>query len=183
MRRALRIHPAGDRGPVIRIEVEVGRPRPGVLALAYELTGRLDGLRLPPPAPPGPVDGLWRRTCFEAFLGLGQGDYLEFNLSPSGRWAAYRFSGYRAEMTPLAGWPQPVIELVKGEDSLVLKARLDLSGLPGLDPAAPWRLGLSAVIEDAQGRMGYWALAHPAGKPDFHHPDGFACEVRFPEDA
>ncbi len=182
MRRALRIHPAGDRGPVTRIEAEIHRPRPGVLALAYELTGQPDGLRLPPPAPPGPVDGLWRHTCFEAFVSLGQGDYLEFNLSPSGRWAAYRFSGYRTDMTPLAEWPRPAMELVRRADGLVLKAELDLSGQPSLDTAAPWRVGLCAVIEDAGGRMGYWALAHPPGKPDFHHPDGFACEVP-PEDA
>jgi hypothetical protein len=30
------------------------------------------------------------------------------------------------------------------------------------------------VIEDDQGRISYWALAHPASKPDFHHRDGFA---------
>jgi hypothetical protein len=42
---------------------------------------------------------------------------------------------------------------------------------------APWRLGLSAVIEDTRGSLSYWALAHPPGKPDFHHADGFALEL------
>ena len=41
---------------------------------------------------------------------------------------------------------------------------------------ALWRLGLSAVIEDTSGRKSYWALAHPPGKPDFHHADCFAHE-------
>jgi hypothetical protein len=32
------------------------------------------------------------------------------------------------------------------------------------------------VIEDQSGGVSYWALAHPPGKPDFHHADGFALE-------
>jgi hypothetical protein len=39
-----------------------------------------------------------------------------------------------------------------------------------------WRLGLSALIEETSGRKSYWALAHPPGKPDFHHADCFAHE-------
>jgi hypothetical protein len=38
-------------------------------------------------------------------------------------------------------------------------------------------LGLSAVIEDLDGVLSYWALRHPPGKPDFHHPDTFALEI------
>jgi hypothetical protein len=30
------------------------------------------------------------------------------------------------------------------------------------------------VIESADGSISYWALRHPAGRPDFHHLDGFA---------
>jgi hypothetical protein len=30
------------------------------------------------------------------------------------------------------------------------------------------------VIEETNGRKSYWALAHPPGKPDFHHSDCFA---------
>jgi hypothetical protein len=184
MRRALRIHPDGDRGPVVRIEADVRRPGPAVLALAYELTGQTADLRIPPPAPPGPADGLWKHTCFEAFVSLGEGrGYLEFNLSPSGQWAAYRFSDYRADMAPMAELPPPAISLASRADGLVLKTELDLSAVTDLPPDAPWRLGLAAVTEDAQGRIGYWALAHPPGKPDFHHLDGFACEVRPPEAA
>jgi hypothetical protein len=33
------------------------------------------------------------------------------------------------------------------------------------------------VIEETNGNKSYWALAHPAGKPDFHHADGFAYEL------
>jgi hypothetical protein len=184
MRRALRIHPDSDRGPVVRIEADIRRPRLGVLALSYELTGQIAGLRIPPPAIPIPIDGLWRRTCFEAFVSLGDdGGYLEFNLAPSSRWAAYRFSAYREGMAPLAEPPPPGITLAQDTGSLTLTAELDLSALPELASDGAWRIGLAAVIEDAEGRIGYWALAHPPGKPDFHHPGGFACEIRASEDA
>jgi hypothetical protein len=41
----------------------------------------------------------------------------------------------------------------------------------------PLFLGLSTVIEDDTGTLSYWALKHPSGKPDFHHPDAFALEI------
>ena len=41
----------------------------------------------------------------------------------------------------------------------------------------PGRIALSAVIEEGNGALSYWALRHPAGKPDFHHPDAFAMEL------
>jgi hypothetical protein len=41
-----------------------------------------------------------------------------------------------------------------------------------------WQLGLSAVLEEADGTKSYWALAHPPGdKPDFHHADCFAAQL------
>ena len=48
------------------------------------------------------TDGLWRHTCFEAFIAAAvRPEYWEYNLSPSGAWAAYHFTGYRAGMEPL----------------------------------------------------------------------------------
>ncbi len=41
-------------------------------------------------------DELWKKTCFEAFLTLPDSeDYLEFNGSPSGDYALYKFLTYR----------------------------------------------------------------------------------------
>jgi hypothetical protein len=37
-------------------------------------------------------------------------------------------------------------------------------------------LGLTAVVEEENGRLSYWALKHPPGKPDFHSPEGFVLE-------
>ncbi len=54
--------------PAIRIEAEAAR-RPGNrLALRYVVSGEVDALRLPAPAPPEPADGLWRHSCFEALV-------------------------------------------------------------------------------------------------------------------
>jgi hypothetical protein len=43
------------------------------------------------------------------------------------------------------------------------------------------QLALSAVVEDEQGLLSYWALKHPPGRPDFHHPDAFALELERPD--
>ena len=40
-----------------------------------------------------------------------------------------------------------------------------------------WELGLSAVLEEKDGTKSYWALAHPAEKPDFHAPDCFVAKL------
>jgi hypothetical protein len=72
--------------------------------------------------------------------------------------------------------PAPAIAWSAAPDRLVLTAILDLAAA-GPPPAAQWRLGLSAVIEENGGRLTYWALAHPAARPDFHHPDGFAAAL------
>jgi hypothetical protein len=39
------------------------------------------------------------------------------------------------------------------------------------------RLGLAAIVEDKARVLSYWALKHPAEKPDFHHADGFVVEL------
>ena len=70
----------------------------------------------------------------------------------------------------------PRIEVRRAADRLELRARLALPQLVD----APGALGLSAVIEEASGAKSYWALAHPPGRPDFHHADGFAAELTPP---
>jgi hypothetical protein len=103
--------------------------------------------------------------------------YLELNFAPSRAWAAYRFRGYRAGMTQAAEVVARGIEVRAGLQNFTLNATVDLHALTSLPDNATWRLGLSVVIEEANGRLSYWALAHPAGKPDFHHSDCFALEL------
>ena len=141
----------------------------GLLALRYRIEGDLDRLRIPAPRAPAVREQLWQHSCCEAFVGAaGAASYREFNFSPSGEWAAYAFQSYRqGEPWPA---PDPGIEVRKTPGELELHARI---------PAPPGRLrvALCAVIEDGGGALSYWALRHPAGKPDFHHPDAFALEL------
>jgi hypothetical protein len=174
MRQALELHPDSRCAAVAAIDVDVARPRAGMLLLSYEVTGNIGDLRLPPLAAPVRTDELWRHTCLEAFICPAAGAaYFEFNFAPSTAWAGYQFDGYRSGMRA-AKIAAPRIEVKTAPGCFILQAALNLS----LPMDAETRLGLAAVIEEATGRVSYWALAHPPGKPDFHHVDCFACDIR-----
>jgi len=177
MRQLLRRHPDSRCFAVAQIEVEVARPRADSLVLSYIVTGKMSDVRIPPVIATARSDELWRHTCFEAFVRASPGaEYYEFNFAPSTQWAAYRFNSYRSGIcvaTEISALP---IEIRSSPDCYTLQASLELDCLSGLSRSVLWRLGLSALIEDVNGRKSYWALAHPPGKPDFHHADCFAYE-------
>ena len=178
MRLALKLHPNSQCRAVTHIAVEVVRAHPAGLVLRYVVSGTIGNVRLPGMAPPARADELWRHTCFEAFVrALPSAAYHEFNFSPSRRWAAYRFSGYRAGMTPAEEIGTPGIEVQENAERYQLTATLALDKSASLPSDAIWRLGVAAVIEEASGALSYWALAHPAGRADFHHSDCFAHEL------
>lgn len=166
-------HPDTPSAAIDRIEVDVER-RGEFLWLRYAVYGDLSRVRWPEAAEPDRADGLWRHTCFEVFAPADDG-YREFNLSPSGAWASYRFEGYRSGMARADERAQ-VLELEATEAWVTLEALVEA-------PPEAARIGLSAVIEDVDGNLSYWALAHPPGKPDFHHPDSFALTLPPPEPA
>ena len=178
MRQTLKLHPDFECDAVSRLEVEVARPMAGQLTLAYRLVGKTANLYLPALASPTRADELWRRTCFEVFVRPAPGEaYFEVNIAPSGQWATYGFSGYRAGMNSPGEALAPLIKSRTAPDRYDLDVTLDLTALPGAPADASWRLGVSAVIEETSGRKSYWALTHPPGKADFHHADGFALEI------
>ena len=145
------------------MSAELGR---GPSLLVYRVAG--DAL-MGEAAAPERANDLWKHSCFELFVKPADGaGYFEFNFAPSTQWAAYSLDGYRTGMTdlPLAA---PAIERL--EDGV--RVKVDLSGLP----AGDWHVGLSAVIEEADGTISYWALAHPEGKADFHDPVCFSLAV------
>lgn len=159
-------HP-GTPCPAVRaftVTVDCG----AALQLTYVLAGDLAALAIPAPTEPRRTDELWRHTCFEAFVAPGDGaPYYEFNFSPSGQWAVYGFASYRqrrdgAPAAPAATW-------TRDRERLTLAATLPL--------APPLRLGLSAVVEGADGTHSYWALRHPGPRPDFHDAGGFALRI------
>jgi hypothetical protein len=173
MRQTLRLHPYSHCAAATRIDADIARPHPGSLILSYVVSGRASDLRLPPVVAAARADELWQHTCFEAFVRPSTGSaYYEFNFSPSTQWAAYHFSGYRSGMRVATEIAAPRIEMWSTAGSYTLQAALELDEL-----SSPLHLGLSAVLEETNGRKSYWALAHPPGKPDFHHADCFALEL------
>ena len=165
---ALVPHPATPCAAVQSLRVDIHR-KAGRLSLRYVLAGNLRRLRVAAARAPARADGLWRHTCFELFVATpGEPAYQEFNFSPSGEWAAYRFAGYR-DGGAVLDCPAPEIRTAE-EGALEVQAELPC-------PPGALRIGVSAVVEDDAGGLAYWALRHPAAKPDFHHPASFVVEL------
>lgn len=176
--RILLPHPDGRIHPGLELRARVIRLVGGGLAIHYLLTGDLSRIRVPKGPIPARADGLWRHSCCEAFVaGAETPAYREFNFSPDGRWQAYDFTAYR-HGGPLDTASAPVIDSATAHGGLELRARLAADLLPS---GHHLRIGLSAVLEDLDGGLSYWALRHPPGKPDFHHPDTFALEIDLQE--
>jgi len=170
----LRCHPSTRAEAVRAIQVLVRRSSSAELEMTFRLDGDIPRVRVPLPGVPRIATQLWQHTCFEAFIAVeGQAAYHEFNFAPSGEWAAYAFSGYR-NGGPLANETmRPHIAVRSTGSRLELDALVRLDVLSAIHPYASLRIGLSAVIEARDG-LSYWAIHHPADKPDFHNPDGFA---------
>ena len=177
MRFSLKPHPDTPCPAVTGISVSLSRPSPEELSLVYEVRGALEGIIIPRSATPARGHRLWEHTVFEVFIRPEGGEaYWEFNFAPSGEWAAYRLGGYRTDMKD-ARQPNPPRIAVE-QDGETLRATVDLD--TGLPADRPWKIGLSAIIEEEDGRKSYWALAHAPGVPDFHHKDCFALELAAP---
>jgi len=162
-------HPQTPTEAVQAIDVAPARIAGGLLELRYRIRGTMSAVLIPAPRPPAVADRLWEHTCCEAFLASAPGRaYQEFNFSPSREWAAFAFERYR-QGRPLEV-ADPRIEVNATPDEFELRARIRI----GPEDAVA---ALCAVIEEVDGRLSYWALRHPPGKPDFHHPAGFALEL------
>ena len=161
-------HPAVPCAALREIGVSIERKSESI-EVAFVLEGEIDRLRIPAPRPPRIAERLWQHTCCEVFVAHdGAAGYREFNLSPSGEWAAYRFTRYREGAALSAPDPRIAVNRTAGRMELVAR----IQDWPG-----KISVGLCAVIEDEEGALSYWALRHAPGKPDFHHPDAFALEL------
>jgi hypothetical protein len=169
----LRCHPSTPTATVRSIAVLVHRSA-NELRMTYRLEGDISRIAMPSPAMPRIGVELWRHTCFEVFLAIeGQKEYHEFNFAPSSEWTVYAFRGYRigGPLADEAMRPNIALRSTAGRLELDAVARLDT--LSDIHPRARLRIGLAAVIEASDG-FSYWALQHPAEKPDFHAAGGFA---------
>jgi hypothetical protein len=172
MRQVLVRHPEFPCDAIREIAVEIVRD--GTLVrLTYVASGTVGELKLPAPAAPVRTDELWKHTCFELFVKPAGGKaYCEFNFSPSGAWAAYAFDAHRAGMRALE-IVAPQISVTRAAERLAMDVVVDVGGLP----TGTCSVALSAIIEETNGRRSYWALKHPAGRPDFHAAEGFAASL------
>jgi hypothetical protein len=167
-------HPQSDAGGIEAIDVTATLGQGGEIELVYRVTGAIEALKIADPAKPDRADGLWKNTCFELFVGNPEDkSYLEYNFAPSGQWAAYQFSGYRAGMAQLETGA-PIISVAQSGDVLIVSVTLYV---PDTKRDANLWAGISAVVATKSGEISYWALAHPAGSPDFHHKDCFALKL------
>jgi len=173
---ALICHPDTPSSDVASVSVELLSGSRHTLTLRYGVqpAGRLHL----PEHHGGPTDGLWRSTCFELFVQIvGDVGYREFNFAPTNGWAAYAFSDYRSGMEPIRLDRHPTVLDDSRSPGYPSKYQFDVTVDRESWPRGTARIGLSAVIEEVGGTKSYWALRHPPGAPDFHHPDCFALEL------
>lgn len=160
------------------LQDESGSIVPDRLVFQYVLRADMARVRVPETESSQRADGLWKHTCFEAFISAaGLAGYYELNFSPSGQWALYSFDGYRKGMSPVDISTTPRLAVRVYDDRLELDAAVYLFDLGLAREGLALKLALSAVVEDDSGTLSYWALKHAPGKPDFHHPDGFVLEL------
>ena len=170
-------HPAAPCSDANHLRAQVSVLPSGALEIQYRLNADVNNLRVPANATPRRAGHLWQHTCFEAFIAAPRSvGYFEFNFAPSGEWAMYQFDAYRAGIKAIEA-PSPTITTLRMAHNLIVTAVIDLRELPNFTAHAEVRLALSAVVENSHGELFYWALAHPPGKPDFHHPDSFALRL------
>ena len=174
---ALRCHPVSPCAAVRTIEVSAIPTASGALALSYRLHGNPADIAIPDPVPPAAAaDGLWQHTCLEAFVAAADDEgYREFNFSPAGLWANYRFTACRKRDPDFLPPAAPRIVFQRCADGF----RLDAWLAPELLPASgKLSIGLTAVIETRDGGRSYWALAHCAAQPDFHLRPSFSLTLQ-----
>ncbi len=178
-------HPDTPPKSIASVEVQLFQTDEDDVLFEFTVENAGD-LIVPLLALPSRTDGLWSSTCFELFVRKpNDQSYWEYNFSPSGQWAAYHFNSYRdGRKEFLLGVP-PMIEVHGSEpgdaqgSNLKLDVDVDLGGIP----RGIIEIALCAVLEERDGTKSYWALAHPPGKPDFHHPDCFQLRLGAPDAA
>lgn len=173
----LSLHPQTERCPGLSLAARTDVTSRGTLAVHFVLTGDIVQVEVPPRGSQRCEDGLWQHTCFEVFVRApGETAYYELNFAPSRAWAAYRFRDYRADRETLQDL-DPDIEVQRQDRCLELEAFVALGRLSGVLVRQTLLVGLAAVIEASDGTHTYWALRHPPGRPDFHHPDAFVRTI------
>ena len=177
MKHDFSLIPFGDLpSPEIEIVGFIFRDRDR-LNIQYQLQGELsDIIIFQPTLTPTRQYDLWEHTCFELFLRLeNTTKYWEFNLSPAGDWNVFYLTDYRQNMSEemaIAALPFEVSQTTK---SLQLILNFDLNSI--IKSEQNIDVAITTVVENKERELSYWALAHRAIAPDFHHPDSFILSL------
>lgn len=171
-----RLHPfPGQDSGGVTIRGGIARTEQALM-LSFVLHGNLGGLLFPDAPEEKRCDNLWQATCLEMFWSEeGKKSYWELNLAPSEAWNVYAFTDYRTGMREEERIGEPIITTHRTAASFSLTAELRIDSLHPGNP--PLRVGVSGVLKHRDSRLSYWALAHPAERPDFHAPRGFLLRV------
>ena len=165
---------AKDTAPAIKITGEIQR-QDNQLAIEYQLAQK-SAIIVPHKAdlPLRQLD-LWSHTCCEFFLGLkDDSKYWEFNLSPAGHWNVFRFLDYRQNMTQETAFDTLPFRVLQ-DNYLQVSLQIELNKI--IKPEQSLEIGVTAVIEDRENQLSYWALNHPGKEADFHLRDSFAIAL------
>jgi hypothetical protein len=124
-------------------------------------------------------DGIWQSTCMELFLSTpSMQRYWEYNFCPSGDWNIYQLSGYRSNLQADASCRQPSITQRTQSGGYELAVITQLP--PALIHQQELILAITAVVEQRNGQLSYWALQHGGSEADFHRRDGFQLRLQQP---
>ena len=165
-----------NTAPELEITGNISRKH-NQLQIKYLLVGNLAAIVIPPlsKVPTRQYD-LWEHTCLEFFLGLkGFSKYWEFNLSPVGDWNIFRFANYRQGITEDLAFNSLPFNVWQQTDSCQLNLEVDLNQI--IDPEENLEIGITAVIENQEHQLSYWALIHSTSKADFHQRDSFIINL------
>ena len=158
-----------ELGEAIDLRVGIGwEGDESILVVQFRVMGAIDRLKISPISDtPQRLTRLWETTCFECFLGaLGQEQYWEVNLSPSGDWNVFHLDGYREPLREEQAIEALPFWVERDGDRTTLEMRLDIQKL-GLCRDAI-ELSVTSVLQETTGDISYWAVAHAGAEPDFH---------------
>lgn len=158
-----------------KLHVTLERKNKG-LSIKYQLQSDINQLLIPKnQGSTERKDQLWQHTCFELFLRDNRQPerYWEFNFSPSGEWNAYQFQGYRQKMQTAKGYQHLMIDCQLTPEEFILSTDIPFP-IEWLKSDTPLiALNLTAVLEDKQNKISYWALQQATPQADFHAPHCF----------
>ena len=153
----LKPHPGMPPDAVSSVSCGVSWRNAGEWVFSFNVAEPPEALRLPKPVAAARADDLWATTCFELFVRRpGERSYIEFNFSPSGRWAAYAFDDYREGRRDLDIAAPRIMTSDPGQFAQASLAQLEALGI---DPETA--RSMAEAISPGDGPISQFALTTP----------------------